>query len=172
MGDVLARNLDLPLEPALVKKIGHPTNPEYAIGATSLQDYVVDKIPGGVADDYAGAEVQRLQKLLADRLQKYTGRREPVEVTGKIVILVDDGLATGQTVLMTIKSLRAQDPKKLVVATPVASPVAASQVSKVADELIVLDIPENFLAVGQFYEQFDQVGDEEVEEVFRHRFDV
>jgi len=169
MGDIIARNLDLPLEPALVKKIGHPQNEEVGIGAASLRDFSVDYAVGGVTDDYIRGEVKRLQDLLTKRLQDYTGRTKPVSVQGKIVILLDDGLATGETMQMLIKTLRPENPIKIVVALPVASPEGAALIGKLADEFIAIQIPQNFLAVGQFYEIFEQVTDEGVGQIFAKR---
>jgi predicted phosphoribosyltransferase len=153
--------LGCPLDVVLVKKLGHPMNPEYAIGAVSLSDrYIVPH--DDVTDEYIEAETERVRARLRQMQEKFVGNRKPESVAGKTVIVVDDGIATGRTLLATIQLLRKQHPAKLVIAVPVASDSAIGALTPEADEIVCLRIPPVFYGVGQFYENFPQVSDEEV----------
>lgn len=157
----VAKELGFPLEIVLTKKIGHPVNKEYAIGAASLTDYFV--IPHeNVSDEYIHGEVQRIRIRLKDMYEKFMGSTAPVSLEGKTVIVVDDGIATGNTLLGTVNVLRKGKPGKLIVAVPVASANAVTKLSKEVDEVIAVLIPEPFYGVGSFYKDFTQVSDEEV----------
>ncbi len=157
----VARELNLPVDIVLTKKIGHPANEEYAIGAASLKDYFV--LPhAGVSDQYIQNELKKVRERLKEMYKKFMGGDEPESITGKTVIVIDDGIATGNTFLATIRILRKEDPAKIVVAAPVASASAAKKLSSEADEVVVATIPDEFYGVGQFYEDFRQVSDEEV----------
>jgi predicted phosphoribosyltransferase len=141
--------------------IGHPANREYAIGAVSLTDAFV--IPHrGVPQSYIDQEIKTIRERLKQMYRKFMGGKEPESLTGKTVIVIDDGIATGNTLLGTINMLRKNNPAKIVIAAPVASDEAVRKLSEVADELIVVLIPEEFYGVGAFYENFGQVTDEEV----------
>ena len=102
---------------------------------------------------------------MLERMKKYRGERAPLNVENKIVVLVDDGLATGSTALAALKSLRQQRPAQLILAAPVAPPGTAARLRRFADKLVVLDTPLSFSAVGQFYDDFGQTSDEEVIEL-------
>ncbi|HTR31541.1 MAG TPA: phosphoribosyltransferase family protein [Puia sp.] len=157
----VAKELGLPLDLILTKKIGHPVNREYAIGAVSLTDSFV--VPhGGVSQSYIDREIKTTRERLKEMYRKFMGDREPESFAGKTVIVIDDGIATGNTLLGTINMLRKSKPAKIVIAVPVASDSAVQKLSEVADELVVVLIPEEFYGVGAFYENFDQVTDEEV----------
>jgi putative phosphoribosyl transferase len=157
----VAKELGLPLELVLTKKIGHPMNKEYAIGAASLTDAFV--IPHrGVSQIYIDREIKAIRDRLKEMYRKFMGDKEPASLAGKTVIVIDDGVATGNTLLGTINILRKNKPSKIVIAVPVASDSAAQKLSEAADELVVLLIPEEFYGVGAFYENFEQVSDEEV----------
>ncbi len=157
----VARELELPLELILTKKIGHPMNKEYAIGAASLSDHFV--IPHEqVSDEYIQAELGRIRRKLREMYTTFMGDREPEPLTGKTVIVIDDGIATGNTLMGTIQVLRKSDPGRIIIAVPVASPQAVEKLSKKVDEMVVLFAPEAFYGVGAFYEDFSQVSDEEV----------
>lgn len=170
LGYDIAKELDWPLDIVLSKKIGHPTNKEYAIGAVSLTGYILNQdVP--VSRDYIEDEVARIRTNLQNLHHKYLDDHAPVSVTDKIVILTDDGIATGQTILSVIDLIRRDKPKKIVVAVPVSSPSALKKAEETADEVICLSTPENFRSVGQFYDTFDQVSDEEVmEKLHAHRY--
>lgn len=157
----VARELELPLEIVLTKKIGHPMNKEYAIGAASLSDHFV--IPHDqVTDEYIETEVERIRRKLREMYAKFMGDREPEPITGKTVIVIDDGIATGNTLLGTVQVLRKSDPARIVIAVPVASAQAVEKLSRVVDEVVAIYIPHDFYGVGAFYEDFSQVSDEEV----------
>jgi len=161
LGFIIARELKLPLEILLSKKIGHPNNPEYAIGAVSLTDRVI--IPHeGVSNEYIESETKRIREKLKENYKKFMGDNKPIDLKDKIVIIVDDGIATGNTLLSTVKMLRNQKPAKIVVAAPVASRSSVEKISKLVDEMVVPLIPKEFYGVGGFYKNFDQVSDEEV----------
>ena len=157
----VAKELNMPLEIVLVKKLGHPLNKEYAIGAVGLKDMFV--IPHeNVTEFYIQNQVQKIRTRLHEMQKKFMGDKEPQDIEGKTVIIIDDGVATGNTLLATIEILKKQKPKKIVVAAPVVSRSAAHKLTKEADELISLLIPDSFYGVGVFYEDFSQVSDEEV----------
>lgn len=158
---IIAKELRLPLDLVLIKKIGHPTNKEYAIGATSLTDYFV--IPHAeVSQKYIDNEVEKVQMKLKEMYIKYMGNKVPVNIEGKTVIVVDDGVATGNTLLSTINMLRKLKPIKIVLAVAVASKSAYQMLKKIADEVVSVIIPEEFHGVGGFYQNFAQVTDQEV----------
>jgi predicted phosphoribosyltransferase len=157
----VAKKLGLPLEVILTKKIGHPGNTEYAFGAASLTDYFV--VPhDDVTEDYIGSEVKRVQARLREMYENYMGNEPPLSPEGKTVIAIDDGIATGNTLLGTVNLLRKSNPAKIVVAAPVASESAVKKLSAVADEVVILSVPGYFYGVGAWYEDFEQVNDEEV----------
>ncbi|WP_114783228.1 phosphoribosyltransferase [Botryobacter ruber] len=161
MGETIAKELGFQLDIVLTKKIGHPANPEFAIGAVSTHGAVVSGYPG-VSEEYIKNETERIKELLSQRYQLYRGNRKSTDLTGKTVIIVDDGIATGNTMKATIELIKESKPQKLVVAVPVAPPETVARLSADVDELVCLYAPEWFEAVGQFYEDFPQVSDEEV----------
>ena len=161
LGYIIARELNMPMEVILTKKIGHPTNPEYAIGAVSMTEKII--VPhAGVSEEYIEKETEKIRKKLRENYVKFMGDKKPAELAEKIVILVDDGIATGNTIISTISMLRKRNPAKIIVAVPVAPKSAVAKLSKMVDELVIPLIPEDFHGVGAFYEDFDQVSDGEV----------
>lgn len=164
LGYVIAQKLNLPLEIVLSKKIGHPTNKEYAIGAVTLKNMILSDAALSVSNSYIEEEAKKIRAILAERYNDYYGEKTPLELKDKILIVVDDGIATGNTILSTIGMLHEEKPKKIVIAIPVASQSALQKLQKSAfiNEIVCLSTPENFYAVGQFYENFDQVDDLEV----------
>ena len=158
---VVARELGFPLELVLTKKIGHPMNKEYAIGAASLYDYFI--IPDEkVSEEYVQNELSLIRTRLKEMYRKFMGEKEPEPLEGKTVIVVDDGVATGNTLLGTVSLLRKSRPARIVVAVPVASWQAVEKLSKEVDEVIAVLVPDEFYGVGAFYEDFQEVSDEEV----------
>lgn len=162
VGYTVARALELPLEVALAKKIGHPHNSEYAIGAVTPAGVVLDEQARHVPAEYVRAEVARLQARLRANYRLFMGDREPTSLAGKTVIVVDDGIATGHTMAATVQAVRAGQPRRLVVAVPVAPPQAQREFAPLVDEFVCLLLPPDFRAVGQYYDDFGQVSDEEV----------
>lgn len=157
----LATELDFPVEVVLTKKIGHPMNKEYAIGAASLTDYFVEPHEN-VSDAYIQQELIRIRKRLREMYAKFMGEEKPASLEGKTVIVIDDGIATGNTILSTIQVLRKSNPGKIIIAVPVAAQSAVDKISRVADEVITVITPHIFHGVGAFYKDFSQVSDEEV----------
>lgn len=162
VGAVIARALALPLDIFLVKKIGHPMNSEYAIGAVTLEDVSVDREDGAVSPDYVEQEAARIRTELKRRYTLFTGKTTPPDYRGKTVLLVDDGIATGSTLLLAARSIRKAGAAKIVIAVPVAPPSAARMFRPHCEEYVCLYEPYNFEGVGQFYEEFPQVDDEAV----------
>ncbi|WKN31490.1 phosphoribosyltransferase family protein [Porifericola rhodea] len=161
MGKYIHEMLSAPLDVVMTKKISHPENPELAVGAVSMDNEVAVsqvQIPEKYFNDMAG----EIRKLLCERYHKYMGGKDRLPICGTTVILVDDGIATGNTMLATIRLVRKQNPRKIVVATPVAPPDVVRIFEEEADEFVVLQTPPEFSAVGQFYEDFHQVSDEQV----------
>ena len=161
IGYYLAMHFSFPLDLLMTKKIGHPANEEFAIGAVGMQDSIVEK-GYKIREKYLEGEIDRIRKTLIKRYKNFMGNTEPVDINNKIVIVVDDGVATGKTILVSLKLLRSQHPKKLVVAVPVASAEAARLIKREVDDFICLHIPEPFGGVGRFYSDFSETTDEEV----------
>jgi predicted phosphoribosyltransferase len=161
---VSARALDAPLDLIVVRKIGHPLQPEYAIGAVAEDGYVVMN-PDEVAridrrwlDRAVAAERKEAQR----RRTLFLQGRNPVDVKDKIAIIVDDGLATGLSMSAAIHEIRGRGPRNVIVAVPVAAKESLAKLRPEVDDFVVLSIPEWFGAVGAFYQRFDQVSDERV----------
>lgn len=157
----IASYFNFPLDIILVKKIGHPNNREYAIGAVSLNNSIIDE-KYDAWSAYIEEEIQHIRQELMRKQQLYIGEQEPVDVEHKIVFLVDDGIATGKTILATIQLLKAKHPKEIVLAVPVLPSGKVEELTKHVDELVYLYASSDFHAVGEFYDNFEQVTDEEV----------
>ena len=157
----VAKELGFPIEVILTKKIGHPLNKEYAIGAASLTDYFI-VAHDNITEEYIEQELQRVRIRLQEMYTRFMGDKEPENLKGKTVIVIDDGIATGNTLMGTINVLRKSNPGKIVIGVPVASKSAVEKLSKEVDEVVAVLIPEEFYGVGAFYEDFEQVSDEEV----------
>ncbi|MBI3944641.1 MAG: phosphoribosyltransferase [Armatimonadetes bacterium] len=158
--------LGAPLDVVVSRKIPAPGNPELAIGAVAPDGSVVmDPMAErylAVTDDYVQRAVAEEVAEIHRRMEAYRGDRPPVPLEGKTVIVVDDGIATGATVLATLRGLRAQNPKELVLAIPVGPPASIERLAPEADRVVALQTPEFFYAVGEWYRDFRQVSDEEV----------
>jgi putative phosphoribosyl transferase len=161
VGYTIAHQLGLPMEVVLVKKIGHPENPEYAIGSVSSTELILSDTDG-IPDEYIKGEIKRLRNVMKEKYEIFMKGKTPSDLKGKIAILVDDGLATGNTMLACIDHVRKSKPLKIVVAVPVSSISAHKKMTSQADELICLYTSADFHAVGQFYENFSEVSDESV----------
>lgn len=162
VGYIVAKKLGLPLDIFLVKKIGHPDNPEYAIGSVTLDRYSIDREEQGVSDEYLQDEVNKIRNELQRRYRIFTGKHTPGDFNNKSVILVDDGIATGSTLMAAVKSIRESGAAKIIIAVPVAPLHAAQRFKPLCDEYICILEPYGFSSVGQFYRDFPQISDEEV----------
>src|SRR5665647_3902850 len=173
----IAAKLDAPLDLILVRKIGVPSQPELAMGAVVdglapivVRNEEVLRLSGTTTDEFdevcekERAEIERRRKL-------YIGDRPRAEIAGQVVIVVDDGIATGTTTRAALQAIRKQKPKELVLAVPVAPRDTIAELREEVDALICLETPEPFLAIGYFYRDFAQVGDEEVMAILR-RFPI
>ncbi|MEW6722352.1 MAG: phosphoribosyltransferase family protein [Candidatus Micrarchaeota archaeon] len=163
IGKVLHERLGLPLDIIVTKKIPHPMSDEFAIGAVGPGgEYFVnpDAAPD-ILPEYIESQRRRLEAAVGEKYSRYRGGRPRPELKGKTIILVDDGIATGSTIIAAIHVLRKQAPAKIVVAVPVAPPDGLRRVAEQADEVVCLATPTDFMAIGQFYSDFTQVEDEE-----------
>ena len=163
---VVARELHLPLEVIVTRKLPAPGNPELAIGAVDsrgrvfLREELVELLR--VAQGYLEKAIQE-QVLEAKRREAaFRSGQPPLNLTGKTAIIVDDGLATGATALAAVRLAKAAGVASVVLAVPVAPPETVTLLKTEVDNLVVLDVPDSFAAVGQFYESFEQVSDDEV----------
>lgn len=165
IGKVIAERLGGDLDVVLVRKIGAPGNPEFAIGAITESG---EMFVSGQADffsvsrEYLAAAAKEQLEVLQTRRKLYGQHEKAISCKDRVVILVDDGIATGQTMLAAVRAIRAEQPKTIVVAAPVASISACEKLRFFADRVVVVDIPPEFGAVASFYGQFPQVSDHEV----------
>jgi predicted phosphoribosyltransferase len=168
---VLARELNAELDIILSRKLRAPGQPELAVGAIAedgqvfLNDYA-DRVPGMDAA-YLSAESRRQYREILRRKELFRAVRERAPVTGRTVIVTDDGIATGATMIAALQALRAEGPRQLIVAVPVAAPERLAEVHHWCDEVIFLNATEDLRSVGEFYDDFNQVEDEEVVAVLR-----
>jgi len=166
VGVEVAKKLHAPLDVFVVRKLGLPGHPELAMGAIAsggvkvLNSDVVDtlRIPDDIIDAVAAKEVQELMR----RERSYRGDLSPPEVAGKTVIIVDDGIATGSTMMAAISALRQLNVGKIVVATPTVARATYLFLRESADDVVAVIVPDTFYGVGQWYEDFSQTSDEEV----------
>jgi predicted phosphoribosyltransferase len=167
VGEVIARELGAPLDVVVPRKIGAPGNPELAIGAVAPGIRVLDpRMVGalGVTDRYLEREIAEQEAEIERRQRAYRGGRPPQPVEGRVAIVVDDGVATGSTAVAALRWARARGAERVVLAVPVAPPQSLERLRAEADEVVVLETPQPFLAVGEWYRDFDQTTDEQVVE--------
>ena len=170
MGRVVADALGGELDVVLVRKLPAPGNPEFAIGAVAetgwwhVADYAAS---AGATPEYVERAVAAERETMQHRRAEYTPVRAPLDPTDRIAIVVDDGLATGETMLAALHAVRAREPRHLICAVPVAAADALEKIRPHADDVICLQTPGFFYAVGQFYRNFRQVGDDEVVALLR-----
>lgn len=173
----VAEALDAPLDLILVRKIGVPSQPELAMGAVVdgpapivVRNQEVIELSGTTAEEFDAVCAEELSEI--DRRRKlYLGERTRAPIAGQVVIVIDDGIATGATTRAALQAIRNRKPKELVLAVPVAPPDTIERLRGEVDALICLEAPDAFGAIGYFYRDFRQVGDEEVVETLR-RFPV
>ena len=158
----ISKELKIPVDVIIVRKVGHPYNPEYALGAVGVDGSFIHTAHGqGVSQEYIDSMVREKQSEAKERYLELRGDKPPIDLKDKIAILVDDGVATGSTMLMAVMLVKEKNPKKIVIAVPVAPPDTIKQLEKVADEVINLLAPYGFMAIGQYYRDFSQVSTEE-----------
>jgi putative phosphoribosyl transferase len=170
MGKVIADALAGDLDVVLVRKLTSPYSSEFALGSVDESGwvFVADYAAGaGGTPEYMERERQRQMETLRARREQYTPFRQPLDPKDRIAIVIDDGLATGSTMIAALHAIRAKHPAKLICAVPVAPPDTLEKIRSFCDEVICLSAPPNFHAVGQFYAEFNQVSDEEVMDVLR-----
>jgi len=161
LGIDIAKAYHFPLGLLLIKKIGFPGNPELAIGAVSLEHEVIDP-RFDIDQNYIAAEVDKIRASLRERHKKFLGDRPVPAIEGKTVIIVDDGIATGNTMMVGIEMIKRQKPTAIVVAVPVAPQRTVNAMQKLVDDFFCVYIPDEFYGVGEFYDDFSQVTDDEV----------
>jgi len=166
VGDEVARGLNLTLDIIVTRKIGAPLNPEYAVAAVSEHELILSPREN-IDNNYIKDEAAKERKEIQRRLKEYRGDRPRIDLENKEVFLVDDGLATGLTMAVAVKEVKLQNPKKIIIAVPVAPPETIANLKSKVDEIIVLNIEPMFFAVGQFYENFPQTTDEEVRKLLK-----
>lgn len=169
----VARALNAPLDVWITRKIGAPEEPELAIGAIASDGtLVLDEVAIRelrVSQKFIERERERELREIARRAELYRQGRPPLVIANRVVILCDDGVATGATTLVALRALRKQKPARLILAVPVGPSVVLYSLARECDEIVVLATPEPFLAVGRFYEEFEQTTDEQVTAALRER---
>jgi predicted phosphoribosyltransferase len=162
----VAERLGAPLDVMIVRKIGVPWQPELGVGALAeggvrvLNDALIAEI--GLRTEDIDGVVAREQRELERRVARYRGDRPPVDVTGRTAIVVDDGLATGYTAWAAIEALRARGAARVILAVPVAPPDTVAALARIADRVVAVAQPTDFMAIGEFYRDFSQESDEDV----------
>ena len=172
IGREVSKILDCPLDVIVVKKLEAPNQSELAIGAvgeTEGSKFIDDRLVQdlGVSIQYLEEEIKRKKKEIKRREELYRQGKSPLDLKDKIVIIVDDGAATGATVIASCREIWNNEPKKVIIALPVLARDTLKKLEKEADEVIFLEAPRMFFAVGQFYEEFPQTSDEEVISLLR-----
>jgi putative phosphoribosyl transferase len=170
MAKIIADKLDGDFDVVLVRKLRAPDYPELAIGSIDEGGwtYIADHAASVGADsEYIESERQQQMATIKQRRAQYTPIRLPIDPAGRIVIVIDDGLATGATMISALHGLRSRKPARLICAIPVSPPETLRKIQPLADQVVCLATPDNFRAVGQFYVNFPQVEDEEVIEILQ-----
>ncbi len=172
VGHEIANRLDLPLEIIISRKIGAPLNPELGIGAISENDSLVINQS---TVDLLGITQKQIQEIISEqkkelerRVMLYRNGRSLLDMSGKSIILVDDGLATGVTAQAAVKALKKQNPKNIIFAAPVCALKSVNQLKREVDAVFCLSSPDDLQSVGIYYRNFDQLTDEEVIKLLRN----
>ena len=165
VGEVVARALGAPLDVVVPRKIGAPGNPELGIGAVAPGVRVLDArmLAGlGVSEAYLEREIAAQEAEIERRQHAYREGRPPVEIAGRVAIVVDDGVATGGTAVAALRWARERGAARVILAVPVAPAQTLDRLRAEADDVVVLATPDPFFAVGEWYRDFDQTSDDEV----------
>lgn len=169
VGREVAAVIDAPLDIVITRKMGAPGNPELAVGAVTeegemiLDDELVRTL--SVSSDYLKREAARQVEEIRARKKKYRDGRPYPSLKGKTVVIVDDGIATGSTIRAAAESVKKRGAATIIIAAPVAPPETVSELSKVVDRVVCLSTPDYFEAIGEFYQEFEQVEDDVVKEI-------
>jgi putative phosphoribosyl transferase len=172
VGAEIAQKIGAPLDVIITRKIGFPGEPEFAIGAIAengklvLNDYIIKRY--NISQGYLDEEISKQKVEIERRIISYRNGKTLSSIKDKNIVLVDDGVATGFTMIAAVKALKEEGIKKLVVAIPLSSKDAFQKLKTATDEIICLEIPEFFLAIGNFYCEFEQLTDEEVKELMKN----
>lgn len=172
MGETIAQLLEGELDVVLVRKLTSPYSSEFALGSIDEFGwaYIADYAAGaGGTPEYLEREKQRQMATLRERRAQYTPLHPPIDPAGRIAIVIDDGLATGSTMIAALHATRAKSPARLICAVPVSPPDTLEKIRPLCDELVCLSAPPEFRAVGQFYLDFNQVSDDEVVDILRQQ---
>ncbi len=169
VGYAVAKKLHLPIDIVLSKKIGHPYNKEYAIGAVTLKNKILSDAAYEVSEDYIEYETEHIWDILKQQHKLYYGDKRPLILKDKIVIVVDDGVATGNTLISCVQLINQQEPSQIIVALPVAPRSAVKRIKElsIVNAVVCLGQPLGFQAVGQYYEDFGQTTDQEVMQLLK-----
>jgi putative phosphoribosyl transferase len=170
MAKIIAEKLDGDYDVVLVRKLRAPFQPELAIGSIDESGwaYIADFAATAGADSAYIEDEKKIQlEIIRQRRAQYTPVRPPIDPAGRIVVVIDVGLATGATMISALHGLRSRNPAKLICAVPVAPPSTLIKIAEFADEVVCLESPSDFQAVGQFYLNFPQVEDDEVIEILQ-----
>jgi len=173
VGNEVASELGAALDVIVTRKIGAPGEPEFALGAVTQTGEVILDEPAvemlHVGREYLDREAANQREEVKDRMRRFRGDRPFPSLKGKVVVIVDDGIATGNTVLAALKSVRTQGAKSVIVAVPVGPAETVARLAGEADRVVCLETPEPFFAIGQFYSEFNQVEDDEVRRILDAR---
>ena len=169
----IAKALSLKMDVIIIKKIGYPGNEELAIGAAGMDNYFINKEfmrDSSVPKDYIKNKVKEKQQEIKDKYRFFRAKKNKIPLSGKTVIVVDDGVATGASITMALKIIKGEGAKKIVLAVPVATPETARILEKITDEFICLEEPPYFMAISQFYEDFRQIEDDEAKKLIEELY--
>ena len=165
VGRAVADRLGVPLDVVAARKIGAPHNPELAVGAVAsdgtawLNDALVSDL--GLSEGFLEGGIERERAAAEEKVNRYRAGREPLDLAGKRVLIVDDGVATGATTIACVRQVKNAGAERVTLAVPVGPPDTVERLGAEADEVICVETPPHFGAVGQFYDSFGQVSDEE-----------
>ena len=165
----VADALEAPLDIVVSRKIGAPGEPEFALGAVTQEGEVIldrqaaDSV--GASDEYLESEIREKKEEVRQRMERFRGDAPYPSLKGKVVIIVDDGIATGSSVEAAVMSIKKRDPREVVIAVPVAPPDTVESLKAGGNRVVCLETPGMFFAIGEFYQRFDQVEDTEVKQI-------